>query len=153
MSTKIIDTLIDYVTEEPSYDSSFVNFVKRLVRNPCDKCIDEMHDFIRKHGFSLDEEGYVCGFSTSDKCAFGLDVVPLENAQKEAGFFQSKDLFIIVFDPADVLKVCDEKNLPFIRVKKIKSAEKIRVPRPEVSKVGDKIMKKFSGVFEKLANS
>jgi len=153
MSTKIIDELIDHVTGEPSYHKSFVNFVKRLVRNPCEKCIDEMNDFTDKHSFALTKEGYVCGYSTSDKCAFGLYVVPLENAEKEAEFFQNRDLFQITFDPADVLEICDDDAVPFLKVREIKKSEKLEVPKLEASKVGDKIMKKFSGVFEKLANS
>lgn len=151
MSTKIIDALIDHVTDGPSYDESFVNFVKRLVRNPCNKCIDEMRGFINKHWFTLTEEGYVCGYSTSDKCMFGLDIVPLENAQKEAEFFQNKDIFWITFDPADVLEIDDDDTVPFLRVKEIKKSEKLEIPRPEISKTSEKIIKKFSETFEKLA--
>lgn len=151
MSTKIIDALIDHVTDGPSYGESFVNFVKRLVRNPCDKCVDEMDAFIKKHCFALTEEGYVYGYSTSDKCAFGLDIVPLENAEKEADFFQNKDIFGIIFDPADVLEISDDDALPFLRVKEIKKSEKLEIPRPKISKTSEKIMKKFSETFEKLA--
>ena len=151
MSTKIIDALIDHVTDEPSYDESFVNFVKRLVRNPCDKCIDEMDDFIIKHCFALTKEGYVCGYSTSDKCMFGLDIVPLENAQKEAEFFQNRDIFGITFDPADVLEIYDDGTVPFLRVKEIKKSEKLEILGPKISKTSEKIMKKFSETFEKLA--
>ena len=151
MSTKIIDALIKHVADEPSYDESFVNFVKRLVRNPSNKCIDEMDDFIVKHCFALTKEGYVYGYSTSDKCTFGLDVVPLENAQKEAEFFQNKDIFGIIFDPADVLEIGDDDTVPFLRVKEIKKSEKLEILRPEISKTSEKIIKKFSETFEKLA--
>lgn len=152
MSTKIIDTLIDYVTDGPSYDESFVNFVKRLVRNPCNKCIDEMHGFINKHEFALTQEGYVCGYSASDKCMFGLDIVPLENAEKEAEFFQNRGIFEIIFDPADVLEIDDDGAVPFLRVRAIKKSEKLEIPRPKISKTSEKFMKKLALFQEFLKN-
>lgn len=149
MSTKIIDALIDHIADGPSYDEYFINFVNRLVRNPCEKCIDEMHGFINKHWFTLTKEGYVRGYSASNKSMFDLDVVPLENAEKEAKFFQNRNIFMITFDPADVLEVDDDDTLPFLRVREIKKSEEIEVARPKISKTSEKIMKKFSGVFEK----